>query len=83
METVPTTTGTELATKLERIRRLLDASGLDGILLRRTDNFAWATCGADSHINTADSIGIASLLITQKNHILVTNNIEATRLMQE
>ena len=73
----------ELSLKLERIRHLLDASNLDAILLRRTDNFSWATCGADPHINTADSMGIASLLVTKTNHFLVTNNIEATRLMQE
>ena len=81
MET--TATRTELITKLERIRQLLDASDLDGILLRRTDNFAWATCGSDSHINTADSMGIASLLITRTDRFLVTNNIETSRLMQE
>lgn len=83
METISTATGTEFNTKLERIRNLLDASNLDGILLRRSDNFAWATCGADSHINTADSMGIASLLVTKSSHFVITNNIEATRLMQE
>jgi len=77
------TSNTELNLKLERIRHLLDESDLDAILLRRSDNFAWATCGADAHINTADSMGVASLLITKTNHFLVTNNIEATRLMQE
>ena len=83
METNQTTSNAELNLKLERIHHLLDVSNLDAILLRRTDNFSWATCGADSHINTADSIGIASLLITQTNRFVVTNNIEATRLMQE
>lgn len=83
MEINQTTSNTELNFKLERIRHLLDASNLDGILLRRTDNFAWATCGADSHINIANSMGAASLLITQTDRSLVTNNIEATRLMHE
>lgn len=78
-----TTSNSELDLKLDRIRHLLDESNLDAVLLRRSDNFAWATCGADSHINTADSMGIASLLITKTNHFLVTNNIEASRLMQE
>jgi len=83
MESNQTISNTEHSLKLERIRHLLDESNLDAILLRRTDNFSWATCGADPHINTADSLGIASLLITQSNHFLVTNNIEARRLMQE
>jgi len=63
METNPT--GTELNIKLERIRGLLVKFDLDALLLRQTGNFAWATCGADSHINTADSMGIASLLIVR------------------
>jgi len=75
--------GTELNVKLERIRDLLLRFDLDALLLRQTGNFAWATCGADSHINTADSMGIASLLITRTNHLVLTNNIEAVRLMQE
>ena len=83
METNKTTSQTELNLKLERIRHLLDESNLDAILLRRTDNFSWATCGADPHINTADSMGIASLLITQTDRFVVTNNIEAKRLMHE
>jgi antitoxin VapB len=76
-------TKTELNIKLERIHNLLDKFDLDALLLQKTENFAWATCGADSHINTADSMGIASLIITRTNHFLATNNIEATRLMDE
>jgi antitoxin VapB len=81
METNPT--GTELNIKLERIRGLLVKFDLDALLLRQTGNFAWATCGADSHINTADSMGIASLLITRTEHLVLTSNIEAVRLMRE
>ena len=74
---------TELNIKLDRIRDLLVKFDLDALILRQTGNFAWATCGADSHINTADSLGIASLLITQTDHLILTNNIEAVRLRQE
>lgn len=74
---------TELNTKIERIHRLLEQHKLEGLLLRRVSNFAWATCGADSHVNTATSEGIASLLITSSNRYLITNNIEAARLETE
>jgi len=77
------TTQTELNTKLERIHKLLDQFELDALLLRQINNFAWATCGAASYINTADSVGTASLLITRTNRVVLTNNIEAPRLMQE
>jgi Xaa-Pro aminopeptidase len=83
MNTNPITTESELSAKLERIHKLLDQSGLDALLLRQTSNFAWATCGASSYINRADSIGIASLLITPANRYVITNNIEAVRLMRE
>lgn len=73
----------ELNLKLERIHKLLNRHELDAVLIQRTDNFAWATCGADSHINIADSIGGASLLITQSDRYVVTDNIEASRLEHE
>ena len=83
MKNSPTKTSPEFSTKLERIRGLLEKFNLDALLLQKTGNFSWATCGADSHINTADSMGIASLLITRTEHFLLTNNIEAVRLLQE
>jgi len=83
MDSNQTISNTELNLKLKRIRGLLAECDLDVLLLQKTENFAWATCGADAHINTADTNGIASLLITQSDYFVVTNNIEATRLMQE
>lgn len=77
------TTETELNIKLERIHQLLAQLDLDALLLKRVSNFAWATCGAASYINTADSVGNVSLLITGTNRFVLTDNIEASRLMQE
>lgn len=74
----------EFETKQSRIHALLDAQHLDALLLNRVSSFAWATCGVgDSHINTASSTGIASLLITRDARYLVTNTIEASRLERE
>jgi antitoxin VapB len=77
------TTPTEINIKLERIHKLLDQFELDALLLRQTGNFAWATCGADSFINRADSTGVASLLITRTNRYVLTTNIEAPRFIRE
>jgi len=74
---------TEFSLKQERIRNLLDAHKLDGLLLQRVSSFAWATCGAASYVNTATTYGAASLLITRTGHHLITNNIEAPRLQNE
>jgi len=73
----------EFDAKQKNIRALLESRGVDALLLRQSGNFAWATCGADSFINRADLIGAASLLLTPTNRYVITNNIEANRLMQE
>ena len=73
----------ELNLKLERIYGLLTQCDLDALLLQKTQNFTWATCVGDSHINIADSIGIASLLITRTNRFVMTKNAEDTILVGE
>jgi len=73
----------ELNFKLDRIYKLLEQSGAGALLLQQSGNFAWATCGAESYINRADSLGVASLLITPAKRYVITNNIEAGRLGSE
>ncbi len=73
----------ELETKLERVRDLLDRSRLDALLLRRSCNFAWLTCGAASYVDTADTLGSASLLVMPSQRYVITDNIEAPRLTEE
>jgi Xaa-Pro aminopeptidase len=73
----------EQTVKLERIQGMLDRQGLDALLLRKEANFAWATCGATSHVNVADSHGAASLLYTPHGRYIITDNIEAPRLQEE
>ena len=74
---------TECDRKQTRIKTFLQAHDLDALLLRQVGNFAWATCGAASYVNTATSIGEASLLITANGRYLISNNIEAPRLEEE
>ncbi len=77
------TTIQEMQIKLERVYALLDQLHVEGLLLRRVSSFAWATCGADSYVNTAATEGTASLFITREKRYLATNNIEAPRLQDE
>lgn len=74
---------TELETKLNQVRQLLTARALDGILVKRTANFAWLSAGASAYVNTAADAGAASLLVTHDAAYLITNNIEAPRLEAE
>jgi len=65
--------------KHERIKTLLEKHNLDGLLIKQVANFAWATDGAASYINTASTYGEGILLITRDARHLVTNRIEAPR----
>ena len=78
-----TSTNEELEIKLSRLYTLLDEYDVEGLLLRRISSFAWATCGAESYVNTAATEGAASLFITREHRYLLTNNIEAPRMEQE
>jgi len=73
----------ELDIKLDRIRELLVQFKLDALLLQQTSNFAWATCGASAYVNRADLYGSSALLVTPTNRYVLTDNIEAPRLMAE
>lgn len=73
----------EVDAKLARIRGYLAESGLGAILLTRQDNFAWLTGGRDNHVAAGSDVGVASLLVTPTDRVVVTNQIEAGRLRDE
>jgi antitoxin VapB len=73
----------EFERKQTAVQALLEAHGLEALLLRRVSSFAWATCGAASYVNTATSEGVASLLFTPSGRSLVADNIETPRLEKE
>jgi antitoxin VapB len=74
---------TDFESRQQQIQEFMDDLDLDALLLQRVSSFAWATCGAAAYVNTASSTGAASLLITGTSRHLITNNIEAPRLIQE
>src|SRR5262249_26325533 len=51
--------------------------------LRRRSNIAWATDGADVHVDASTPLGIAALLWTPTCKVVLTDNIEAPRLAAE
>lgn len=73
----------EIAAKRAAVRALLEEKNLDALLLRRVSSFSWATCGRRSEISTAVEAGEAALLLTAERRFLLTNNIEAPRLLDE
>ncbi len=73
----------EVQTKLERVRALLRARRVGALWLRSASSVAWITGGVDVAVNTADSLGVASVVITEREATLWTNTIEAPRLQAE
>ena len=72
-----------MKTKHERIIQLLEKHDLDGLIIQKISNFAWATDGAASYINTAATNGVGTLLITKDARHLLADNIETPRLDKE
>jgi Xaa-Pro dipeptidase len=65
------------------LRAVLDETGLDAVVLRRPENFAWYTGGADNRVDHASPAGVADIVVTRTGEHVVTNNIEATRMREE
>ncbi len=75
--------GGEIKVKLARARKYMCERGLDVMILRRFDNFAWITAGGDNRCAGATDIGVASVLITHDDQWVLTSNVEARRLCEE
>jgi len=77
------TTPDELTEKERRVRQLLQSKGLKAVLLKRHANFSWMTCGGLNLVGIATDAGGTSLLITENAKFLISNNIEAPRMISE
>ncbi len=73
----------EVQAKLDRVRTWLEGAGLEAVVLSSQANFAWLTGGGNNYVYVGDAAGEASLLVTQDQAYLLTNNIELRRLLEE
>ncbi|MBD2384257.1 M24 family metallopeptidase [Cylindrospermum sp. FACHB-282] len=73
----------EVSTKLELIRETLSQTEVQGVRLRGTDWFAWATAGASNTVLLTAETGVAELLVTGQDAWILTDEIEAQRLQDE
>jgi len=73
----------EIKEKEGRVREFLDKRGLAGILLCRQDNFSWFTAGKANSVVMGADIGFTPILVTPTKKYIITNNIEAPRIMEE
>lgn len=75
----------EMAVKRQRVARFLTEKNLDGLLLSRVVNVAWATAGlVDSHILLTAETGPAALLLLRDGRSFVVGpNTELAHLTSE
>lgn len=66
-----------------RVLSLLDAEGLDALILRRPGNVAWYSGGGRTHILAAQEVGVADVIVTREGDEVVTAVNEAPRLEAE
>lgn len=73
----------EVEHKHNLVKGIMEKNRADALWIRRTRNLAWITAGADASIPADSDYGVYSVLITPKQRIIYTNNIEITRLRAE
>jgi antitoxin VapB len=74
---------TEVAEKRGRLHALLDAEGLDAVVLRRPGNAAWYSGGGRTHILAVQESGVAAIVVRRDGDEVVTAVNEAPRLQAE
>ena len=73
----------EIKEKEKRVRNFLKSKSLKGLLLKRQANFSWMTCGGLNLVGITTEFGATSLLITDNSKFVISNNIEAPRMIEE
>jgi Xaa-Pro aminopeptidase len=56
---------------------------MKALLLKRQANFSWITCGGLNLVGITTEFGATSLLITEDSKFVISNNIEAPRMIEE
>jgi Xaa-Pro aminopeptidase len=75
--------GPEVATKIAQVRSVLDRRGAGAAALTARRNFAWLTAGGDNHVAESSEIGVATILVTPDDAVVLTTVIEAARFRDE
>jgi Xaa-Pro aminopeptidase len=73
----------EVADKLALLRAALAETGAGAVRLRGTDWFAWVTAGGDAAVLQGADCGVAEVLVTRDDAVVLTDAIEAERLRLE
>jgi antitoxin VapB len=70
--------------KLERVRRVAVAAGVEGVLFAAHHNIAWLTSGRHNRVDNSREAGTARLLVTADGRrYVLANAIEMPRMLDE
>ncbi|RWR01016.1 hypothetical protein ED28_16335 [[Pantoea] beijingensis] len=69
--------------KLQRVRQLLREQQLDAVLITRRDNIAWLTEGKTFYVVDRAEAGVASLLVSTHDVLLIAPDNEMPRILAE
>jgi Xaa-Pro aminopeptidase len=72
----------EFQGKVKKIRDLIKRTENDALLISQQKNFSWLTSGR-SFVNMSVEKSVASILVTSTLVVLIVNNIESARLLEE
>jgi antitoxin VapB len=76
--------GAEVAEKVGRLRRLLSAEKLGGVLVGAQHNFSWLTAGGSNGIDLSREPGAGALLVRDDGRrFVLASRIEMARLQEE
>ncbi|MCX7015537.1 MAG: M24 family metallopeptidase [Candidatus Sumerlaeota bacterium] len=69
--------------KLAQVREILGRRQLKGIVLGAQNNVSWLSAGGEFHIALSTTAAAGQILVTPKDAVCFTENIEAARLAAE
>ena len=67
----------ERQARFEQVRAALERVGLHAIVLRRPENFAWYSGGADNRVDHASPTGVAEIVVTPAGDLLLLDTAAA------
>ena len=73
----------EYDAKIAMLRTALSGNSLDAVRLRGSDWFAWVTCGGSSVVDSSAEAGVAEVLVTASDALVLADRIDAARIWDE
>lgn len=73
----------EVATKVSLLREIMTNIGIGAVRFRGTDWYSWLTAGGSNVVLLTAETGVADILVTKRDVVILTDRIEAKRIEEE